>query len=62
MIIFQVKSRYKILKLSFKISIYDFLIFITNLDFLFWNQYQKYIIVFEKAKNNISIILKGEIL
>ena len=56
---FQVEGRHTVLKSKLGISTGDLLTVVTNIDFLLWNQDQKYIIALEKARNNISMILKG---
>lgn len=44
--------------LKFKIFINNLFLILININFLFYNQYYKYIIIFKKVKNNIFMILK----
>lgn len=48
MVILQVERGHTILKLKLGVLIDDFLTVIININFLFWNQHQTYIIAFEK--------------
>lgn len=52
------KSRYIVPKSQLGIFINDLFSVVTSIDFLLQNYYQEYIIVFEKTKNNILMILK----
>lgn len=54
----QVEEEYIILKFKLGVSTGDLLYVMINIDFLLWNQHQKYSIVLGKTKNNTSIVLK----
>lgn len=59
MITSQIESGHTVFKSKLGIWTGDLFTVVTNIDFLLWNQYQEYIIALGKARNNISMILKG---
>ena len=58
MVAFRVKSRHILLKSKLEILTSKLLTIVTNIDSLLRNQYQEYIMVLRKARNNTLIILK----